>query len=135
MISHSGKIVKIENKEIIVSIKRNDMCKHCQLKGECHIFSGQEQIIRITAPKNQKFSVGETIEITTSSPNIWKALFFCYIIPLILLVGSVVQGHYTKLSENKTALITFGSLGIYYIILGISQKFITKKIKFEIFNN
>lgn len=132
-IKHKGKIIKIDNQEISVVITRGDMCHHCAAKAKCQLMQEQTQIIKIKKSNiNPIFKIGENVFVTLNTSKGWKALFWIYILPLILFVLITVLGHQNQWTDNEIAFGALSSVIIYFLGLWICRAKIEQKMSFEI---
>lgn len=131
-IVHKGKIIKIEKDKATVAVNRGEMCNHCLAKASCRLLSENIQLITATINSDDSFEIGEEVMISTAGQTGWKAIFWCYILPLVILLLAVLGGNIAKLSENKTAVISILAVLIYFLGLWKFSKKIEQKVIFEI---
>ena len=118
MISHTGTIKSINNQDLIVKIISETACSSCHAKGACSSAEQAEKEIEIRYSKGN-FKVGERVLVVTSDGQGYRALFYAYILPLILLVSSLIIYVPIFNNEAKSALASILCLLPYYLLLWI----------------
>lgn len=129
-IIHKGIIREGHDGELQVEITDQAECSTCQVKGACAVGSSKDKIFPLDSGMND-FVPGESVYLHLSTKTAFKALFWAYILPLIiLLVFIVVIGMIA--SELMTGLITLAALAIYYTILYLTKKKFNKAFSLNI---
>ena len=123
-IVHKGKIIKIEKDRATVAVNRGEMCNHCLAKASCRLLSENIQLITATINSDDSFEIGEEVMISTAGQTGWKAIFWCYILPLVILLLAVLGGN--------IAVISILAVIIYFLGLWKFSKKIEQKVIFEI---
>lgn len=104
-----GKVVKVEEKYIEISIKRTSACDKCK---RCISAEGQKQML-LRARPYENASIGDIVEIDQKASTFLSAVFTAYIIPLIAFVIGTVIGYYVFASHSQ------GTKELYSILLGL----------------
>lgn len=84
-----GKIVKVNNNEAVISIRRSSACDRC---GACEMGCREEEML-LTVPNTLNGNVGDYIELELSDLQILKASAITYFIPLGALLLGVLAGY------------------------------------------
>lgn len=116
LISHLGTIKSINNQHLVVKIISQTACASCHAKGACTSNDQTEKEIEITQ-KEGSFSIGEQVEVVTTSTQGYKALLYAYLLPLIILVFSLIIFLSLIKAEAIAALGSILLLFPYYLLL------------------
>jgi len=131
MISHTGTIKSINNQDLIVKIISETACSSCHAKGACSSAEQAEKEIEIRHSEGN-FTVGEQVLVVTSDNQGYRALFYAYILPLILLVSSLIILVPIFNNEAKAALISILCLIPYYLLLWLLRSRIRDSFHFTV---
>ena len=131
LISHIGIIKSINNQHLIVKIISQTACSSCQAKGSCTTTNQTEKEIEIQ--QNEKsFLVGEQVLVVATSNQGYKAVFYAYLLPLILLVVSLMIFLALTKDEAISALGAIVCLSPYYLLLYLLRHRLKNSFNFKI---
>lgn len=109
-----GIVTKIENNYAYVLVKRHSAWGKCKA---CELGAGDRKEIEIKSVNKADAVIGDNVEIELESPDVLKAAFIVYGIPLIaFFIGFILSYVFTK---NELT-----NLGIGFIFLIISLFFV-----------
>jgi len=129
-IIHKGIIRKGHDGELQVEITDQVECSACHVKGACAVGSSREKIFPVDSRFND-IEPGEQVYLHLSMKTAFKALFWAYIFPLILILVSIgAVGFFV--SELLTGLIAIAVLVIYYTVLYLSKNYFNKEFSLNI---
>lgn len=131
-ICQNGIIKAISNKEMIIKITRKDACDTCRIKEYCHPSSQQEQLIKLKCSDTRRWHAGDKVEVAISEKSLLKSVVWCYILPLILLVATIVITKMNKLSDIVSCISGIIILIMYYFGVFLSHSFFDNKVDYEI---
>ena len=132
MQEHKGNIIKIEGNLITVKILQVSACAHCAEKKFCTLAESKEKEITVSETNTEAYSVGEEVQIVTQKRQVFTAVLWAYIMPLILLFIGVGVGTLLNLPEVHTALLGIAAVAIYYVFLMAINKILSKSLEFKI---
>lgn len=132
MQEHKGNIIKIEGNLITVKILQLSACAHCAEKKFCTLAESKEKEITVSETNPEAYSVGEEVQIVTQKRQVFTAVLWAYIMPLILLFIGVGVGTLLNLPEVHTALLGIAAVAIYYVFLMAINKILSKSLEFKI---
>lgn len=132
MQEHRGNIIKIERNLITVKILQVSACAHCAEKKFCTLAESKEKEITVSETNPEAYSVGEEVQIVTQKRQVFTAVLWAYIMPLILLFIGVGVGTLLNLPEVHTALLGITAVAIYYVFLMAINKILSKSLEFKI---
>lgn len=129
-ITHEGRVVKVDGREVTVCFIQNSACSGCHAKGIC---SSQDQAEKMVVADSQgvEYAVGEKVNIIVSNEVAWTAVVLAFIVPLIiafiaLFVTVPLAGELTG------CLVTLGVLAIYYLVLFTQRNKMNRKVVFTL---
>ena len=132
MQEHKGNIIKIEGNLIIVKILQVSACAHCAEKKFCTLAESKEKEITVSETNPEAYSIGEEVNIVTQKRQVFTAVLWAYIMPLILLFIGVGVGTLLNLPEVHTALLGLLAVAVYYVFLFAINKILSKSLEFKI---
>ena len=132
-IEHEGVIVEIKgNSKAVVSIVSKSACASCHAKGVCSAADQKEKKIEVTLSSDDNYSVGERVILSLESGIGLKAVLVLYVIPLIILLTLLLTLLGRKVSEPMSALISVGSVALYYVLVKIFNISLERNLYFKI---
>ena len=132
-IEHEGGIVEIKgNSKAVVSIVSKSACASCHAKGVCSAADQKEKKIEVTLSSDDNYSVGERVILSLESGIGLKAVLVLYVIPLIILLTLLLTLLGRKVSEPMSALISVGSVALYYVLVKIFNISLERNLYFKI---
>ena len=132
-IEHEGVIVEIKgNSKAVVSIVSKSACASCHAKGVCSAADQKEKKIEVTLFSDDNYSVGERVILSLESGIGLKAVLVLYVIPLIILLTLLLTLLNCKVSEPMSALISVGSVALYYVLVKIFNISLERNLYFKI---
>lgn len=130
-ISHKGIITKLSEKSIIVSIINESACSSCHANGACSVADMKDKEIEISQ-FNGDYHIGQSVEVVGQTSQGFKALFYGYVFPFILIMVVLVSLTVIHVNEGISGLISLSILVPYYFVLYLSRNKIKKNFEFEI---
>jgi len=131
-VQHPGRVVKIEEKSVTVEIIAVSACATCHAKGMCSMSEMKEKLIQVKLPENRTITVGDQVILEMSQANAFKALWWAYLLPFVILMTSLVVFTNVLSSQGVAGLLSLGMLVPYYLILKFMQPYLNKSITFKI---
>ncbi len=130
IIEHEG-IVKIsDNKSVTVSITASSGCPGCHAEGFCSLSGMEEKTVEI--PGIYKVMPGDSVTILMKQSSGYSAVFFGYVLPLIIVIVMVVILESLSATELTAGLGALAMLIPYYLTLYFFRDRINKKFTFTI---
>ena len=131
IIAHQGLIRSIQNGKAIVSLLDASGCSACSIKSSCGASNNSDKVVEVPVSVGT-FSVGEIVDLEMTYKQGFTALFWAYVLPFILVILSLVIGVQAGFSEAITALLALAVLPIYYALLFLLNKVLSKQFQFKI---
>ncbi len=83
-------------------------------------------------PKTENLKIGDTVEVIIKQRMGWKAVVIAYIVPLIVLVGTLAVLDMRMESEALAGVIALGVTGVYFIVLRLFRDKLQREFSFSI---
>ncbi|MBQ6868866.1 MAG: SoxR reducing system RseC family protein [Alistipes sp.] len=130
---HSGKVIGVFRDTVTVAVESSEACGSCASRSACSLgVQSNTRNILITTPDASSFSVGEIVRVATRTQMGLMAVALCYAVPAVVLVAVLAVAVLCGVSEGVAALISLGSVAIYYGILWLVRDKLAQKISFTI---
>lgn len=132
-VTHSGKVIGVFRDTVTVAVESSEACGSCASRSACSLgVQSNTRNILITTPDASSFSVGEIVTVATRTQMGLMAVTLCYAVPAVVLVAVLAAAVLCGVSEGVAALISLGSVAIYYGILWLVRDKLAQKISFTI---
>ena len=116
-VSHKGKIVRITPQQTTVSILQHAACGECHAAGLCGMAELAQKTVEVPTDPYASYAVGDEVEVVLKASMGLKAVWLCYAIPLVILLGTVVGLLALGLAEVPAGLAGLAAIGLYYLLL------------------
>jgi sigma-E factor negative regulatory protein RseC len=128
MIKHDGIVIAVNGYGTVrVRIVQTSACASCKAKAMCASAESVEK--EIDAMGDGLLAIDDEAEVIVAEKIGWKAIFLAYILPFILLLGSVLVFN-EFLKEEIAGTIALCTMGVYYIVLGLFKNKLQKQFSF-----
>ena len=131
-VSHIGKIVRIAPQVTTVSILQHAACGECHAAGLCGMADLAEKTVEVPTDPYAFRNVGDQVEVLLKASMGMKAVWLCYAIPLVILLGTVLGLMALGAPEIPAASAGLGALGLYYIGLYLFRNKLRNEYVFTI---
>ena len=132
MKEHKGNITKIDGNAITVKVLQLSACAHCEGKKFCTLAESKEKEVKISVNNPAEYSIGEEVEILVQKKQMFTAVLWAYVLPLILLFAGVSVGTALEMQEVHSALLGLLAVAVYYVFLFAINKKLSKSLEFKI---
>jgi len=130
-VSHKGIIKEFSQGRIIVGIIAESACAACHAKGACSAADMTEKEIEISRCDGE-FQIGQQVLVTGKTSQGYKALFFAYFLPFMLVMAVLIISTNLTASEGLSGLLSLGILIPYYLILYVFRNRLKRSFDFTI---
>lgn len=120
--TESGYVVKTEKNRAIVKVDKKDECAKC---GMC-LFKNGASFIEYSATNGINAKAGDKVVIETQKDAKFLAILLVFLVPLVLIGLSFILNYLTLKSDVFLLVLSFGLIGIWFVILGVIDKKIKK---------
>jgi sigma-E factor negative regulatory protein RseC len=129
-IAHTGTVKEVGDAYVKVGFRTTSACASCRAKGHCGINDAQERVMDI--PRNGDYQPGERVHIRLRESLGFRALFFGYLLPFLVLMVILVASVAAGVEEGLAGLAALGSVVLYYIILYIYRDRLDRSFSFQL---
>ena len=115
--SHDGVVVSIQQQKVTVEMHVVSACSTCKAHEKCAFVDKDNKIVEIETPHWDDYSVGDNVIVSVDESLGLFAVLLAYILPALVIVGSVVLLSTLALSEVLVALSTIAITVLYFLVL------------------
>ncbi len=130
-VEHLGKIESIDGHQVRVGFISHSACSGCHARGACSLSEVDNKYVDII-DDSEHYKVGESVKILLHRNEGFKALFYGYLLPFIVLLSALLITHVSTGREGLSGLVGVGSLIPYYAILYWQREKLKQKFHFII---
>ena len=131
-IEHKGTVALIGRNFVRVDIEVMEACGACASRKACAMGQGTTREIMVYTDEAVKYSVGEEVNVSARQTMGLMAVLLCYVVPLVVLVAALAVAVALGCAEGLAALISLGVTALYYLLLALMQKRISRRVVFTI---
>ena len=147
MLSHEGVVVRIDSDRYDVVVDAITACEGCKARAYCGANDNEEthhcegthgreelkgKIISVVDTRVDGIGIGDRVVVRVKRRVATYAAFFAYILPLILFVLTIIFVERVVGSEGVAALVSFGVVGLYYVVIYFARLYFEQMVNFEI---
>ncbi len=131
-ILHPGKILAIEQDQIRVSFTTQGACGGCAARSKCGMVDSSQREVVVAAQRGVSYQIGQEVNVSISYQMGVMSVVVAYIIPLIVLIAILAVAVHLGVNEGIAALISLGSVALYFVGVYLLRSRLDKQIKFTI---
>lgn len=128
---HAGVVQDVSVNKITVAIINASACSSCHAKGACLASDMKEKEIEIFNFSGEYYP-GQIVNIVGRTSQGFKAAFYGYVLPFILVFTSLIISISLTKSEGLSGIISLAILIPYYAGLYFFRNKIKRSFEFEI---
>lgn len=127
-----GTITNIDNGMVTIQICSESACSGCNAKLICGTAKKDSKTIECYTSDANNFNIGDNVTVQISDLTSYKAILMAYIVPIVILVGTLSLCTWSGISEGIASLTSLAMLAVYYGLLYSFKDAIKKRILFKI---
>jgi len=131
-IDHEGKVIEANASYISVEILNKSACSSCHAKGACSMGDIKAKVVEVENRGIDVFNVGEIVNVKLKKTLGYKALWYSYLIPLIILMVLLLSLQSVGLSEPVIGLSIIGAISLYYLVIWLLRDRIKREFIFVV---
>ncbi len=131
-IEHPGVIRKLDDERVFVLIESASACGNCHSASYCGMAEMQEKVVEVLNLKDQDLFVGKKVMVTLDKSLGFRALFFGYLLPFLILLAGIVVSMLLSGNEPLSALLGIFLMIPYYGWLYLKRHSFRKRFRFKI---
>ncbi|HNQ36313.1 MAG TPA: SoxR reducing system RseC family protein [Prolixibacteraceae bacterium] len=130
-IRHNGVVSAVSGSSVTVTIISQSACSACHARGGCLASDMKQKEIEVPHPGGQ-YVLGQHVTVILRESQGFRALLFGYLLPFLILVGTLVVVLEVTGDELLGGLAALGMLVPYYLLLYFFRERIKKSFSFTI---
>ncbi len=130
-IKHIGFVKEVKGSSLIVNIINQSACSTCHAQGACSVSDFQDKEIEIANVGNF-YSKGQEVTVVFKESQGFKALFYGYILPFVLVLFTLIITVSFSNNELLGGSLALAILIPYYITIYFFRHLLKKVFKFEV---
>lgn len=131
-VSREAEVIVAGDNSVTVRYFCPDACGHCPIKEKCLSQPGMNREAQISLPPEKHFAVGDRVTISAPAFVGWLAVFFAYILPLLLFLAILLSAALLHTDETFAALSALAVLPSYYGVLWLYRKRMSPLLRLKI---
>jgi len=134
-IEHEGKVISVDKDYIAVEILNKSACAACHAKAVCGASDEAVKVVEVAqdiTTLSEDYQVGESVNVVMSSAMGTRAVWFAYVVPLIVLMASILVFSLCGAGELLMGLGSLGLVALYYLGVYLFRNKLSKIFIFSI---
>lgn len=131
-ITHKARIIGIDAEFTTVEVIVSSACSACHAKGLCGFSEDEEKILMVPTDPYSDYKVGDEVTVHLRKTLGLKAVWLCYVVPLIILLTFILIFSGILGREWVVGLISLGAVALYYFVIWLFRDRLAKEYMFEI---
>lgn len=130
--TREGTVSRILPHRVEVTVISVSSCLHCRLKENCTVSDCRSRNILVETDNPQRYEPGSRVTVLMDSRLGWWSVFYAYILPLILVLGSLFAILAATADETAAAAGALAVLVPYYLLLAAMKKRLLSRYAFRL---
>lgn len=130
-VEHRGVVESFTNNIVRVGFVSHASCSSCHAKGVCAVSEIDSKYVEVKTT-GSSWDVGESVLIILEKKLGFKALWFGYVLPLLVLLSGLIITYALTGKDGLAGLVALGVLIPYYLLLYLFRDFLTNKFQFTL---
>ena len=130
--TREGTVSRILPHRVEVTVISVSACLHCRLKENCTVSDCRSRNILVETDNPQRYAPGSRVTVLMDSRLGWWSVFYAYILPLILVLGSFFAILAATADETAAAAGALAVLVPYYLLLAAMKKRLLSRYAFRL---
>lgn len=130
--THPGEVTKVEKGKITVLMHVLSACSSCKGHEKCAFVDKADKVVEVKTSDWEKYSVGDSVIVSVNESLGLLAVLLAYLLPAIIIIGSVILISIITHSELLAAIIPIAITVLYFFILYRVRGSLERKFSFGI---
>ncbi len=130
--THPGEVTKVEKGKITVLMHVLSACSSCKGHEKCAFVDKADKVVEVKTSDWEKYSVGDSVIVSVNESLGLLAVLLAYLLPAIIIIGSVILISIITHSELLAAIIPIAVTVLYFFILYRVRGSLERKFSFGI---
>lgn len=134
IIEHSGIVESVNSGHVSVKIVQTSACAMCKASSFCQSSENKEKLVDVYMPvvEAQRLKMGQSVIVCVSESIGKQALFYAFILPLIVLFTALAITWVCSHREPLACAVGIVALIPYYVLLYMMKDKMRKTFRFWI---
>lgn len=128
-ITHQGVVINRIDDKAIIYVMQADSCHSCSMKAFCGVEDEDRSRFEVS---DSSLAIGDHVNIQISPGNGFKATFWAYLFPFLLMIAVIFTGTFLQLSEALLGSAALLLLIPYYLVLAHFRKNLSRQVHLHI---
>ena len=133
--THDGIVISSANGKVCVEMQVVSACSICKSHEKCAFVDKDKKVVEIDTDNWQQYNVGQNVIVSVNESLGLLAVLLAYILPALIIVGSVVLLSSLCQSEVVAASVSIVIIAVYFIVLYRFRNRLQKKFTFSLTKN
>lgn len=129
VVTQPGVVTAVHGTEADIQIVQTGACASCRIRGVCQ--PGDVRSRTITVHNRNGLTTGSRVDLHMEERFGWLSVVVAFVVPLILVVGTLFALAPGLGSQELAALVGLGCLIPYYGLLYITRNFFSRIVRFD----
>lgn len=132
IIKHKGTVIQVEPSQLKIKIVSQSACASCDARASCGLMECRDKIVAVKVNNSQDYYIDQEVTVSMSLRSGFGAVFWGYVLPLILVLLTLFAAILMGYSESFAGLSSIIILIPYYFGLFLSQRYFNDKFSFQV---
>ena len=129
VVSQNGRVTSVRGDVADIQIIQTSACASCRIKGICAAGDSSAKTVHVSNPGG--LVEGMPVRLDMEERYGWLGVLFAFVLPLIVVVGTLFGLRGVLGSEELAALAGLVALAPYYGILYLTRNYFIRTIRFD----
>lgn len=131
-IEHTGRVVRIADGKVFVSVVSGGACGSCRARKACGMGEEAEKIVEVESSCAADYAEGDEVVVSVKRHTGMKAVLLAYALPVVLLMLLLTAAKAAGAGDGVAAAVSLCGVAAYYAVLFLVRGRIADGIKFTI---
>ena len=129
---HDGVVIDVSEGEVTVNMHVVSACSSCEAHEKCAFVDSANKEVNVATSDWRNYAVNDSVVVSVNQGLGLSAVMLAYVLPAVLLVGSLIVTLNLTNSELWAALVPIVVTVLYFLILWRMKNLVQKKFSFSI---
>ncbi len=130
--THDGIVTEVSNQQVKVQIQSLSACSSCKAHSKCGFSEQSDKTIEVATNDWQDYHIGDSVTVGINQGLGLQAVLLAYLLPALLLIGSLMAISIFCNSELLAALLPLAVIVCYYLTLYHFRNRLQRKFSFTL---
>lgn len=136
-LASEGVVLRVEGSSVCVRLQRASACGGCHARGMCGAssFHSRGRVTELKVPivaGHRRYAVGDRVRVTMDRDVGYRAIFYAYVVPFLLMMMGVGLGVFFGFSDLILFLTALLMVGLYFLALHAFGSRLLSQVRYRI---